>query len=599
MSIFNKYYILLLLLGGLCLPASAQSDSTHSRPNIVLILVDDAGLMDFGAYGGEARTPNIDRLAETGMMFSNMHASPACAPSRAMLLTGTDSHLAGVANLPEMLPKDYQSKPGYGGVLNNRVQTIATRLKEADYNTYAAGKWHLGHDENTLPTQRGFDRSFILGASGASNYEAKGYLPMKTTAQWYADGAEVDLPNDFYSSKTYIDKTISFHKEEKNKDQPFFSYIAFQAIHAPIQAPTEFVDPYRSTYREGWDKLRVSRYEKAKELGFIPQDAKLNDVFPQFRKWDELSNEEKEMYSTDMAVTAGMLEAMDFHIGRYMDYLTAEGLIDNTIFIITSDNGPEGFDYHSSVLNWAVRQGYHRDFDTDGGRGYYGAHGTEFANAMASPFSYFKYYAGEGGLRVPFIMSGQQIPQNVKSNTFCFFTDVAPTIYELAGLSTSANEGYAPITGKSMVPHITDSSLPVYGKNEGVGLESGNSAAYFLNGYKIVKNNIPLGDNAWHLYHLPSDPGETKNLAATHPLLLQNMLSEYQDYANMVGVIEMPEGYYAEREVGKKSVIAMLKSALPLLLAIIMCIALFFVWRKNPLFYQRLAKVKRNVDLGQ
>ena len=312
MNFTNWYFIALLLTTWLFTSVNAQSDSTSSKPNIVLILVDDAGLMDFGAFGGEARTPNIDRLAGNGMLFSNMHASPACAPSRAMLLTGTDSHLAGVANLPEMLPKAFQSKPGYGGVLNKRVQTIATRLKEADYNTYATGKWHLGHDENTLPTKRGFDRSFILGASGADNFEAKGYLPMKTTAQWYGDGLPVDLPDDFYSSKTYIDKTIAFHQEEKNKAHPFFSYIAFQAIHAPIQAPKEFIDRYKSTYQEGWDKMRLNRFEKAKELGFIPPDARLNDVFPSFRKWDELTKEEQEMYCTDMAVTAGMLEAMDY-----------------------------------------------------------------------------------------------------------------------------------------------------------------------------------------------------------------------------------------------------------------------------------------------
>ncbi len=501
MKAFNRNLIVLGLIIGWNVAVKAQVDTTSSKPNIVILLVDDAGLMDFGAYGGEARTPNIDRLANNGMMFSNMHASPACAPSRAMLITGTDSHLAGVANLPEMLPKAFQSQPGYGGVLNNRVQTIATRLKAANYNTYASGKWHLGHDENTLPTKRGFDRSFILGASGANNYEAQGYLPMKTTAQWYADGTPADLPEDFYSSKTYIDKTIAFHEEEKNKDAPFFAYIAFQAIHAPIQAPREFVDHYKSTYKEGWDHLRVNRYEKAKALGFIPQEAKLNDVFPQFRKWDELSKAEQQVYITDMAVTAGMIEAMDFHIGRYIDYLTEKGWIDNTIFIITSDNGPEGADYHTTVLNWAQRQGYHRDIDKYGARGYYGATGPEFADAMASPFSYFKYYTGEGGLRVPFIMSGKNLPQNVKSDAFCFFTDIAPTIYDLVGLSTSANEGYAPITGKSMLPHIYDPTNSIYGKDVGVGLESGNSSAYFLNGYKIVKNNIPLGDNTWHLYH--------------------------------------------------------------------------------------------------
>ncbi len=581
MKLSSKYVIVLFLTIGFFSSLYAQIDSTDPKPNIVLILVDDSGLMDFGAYGGEARTPNIDRLAKDGMMFSNMHASPACAPSRAMLLTGSDSHLAGVANLPEMLPKKFQRKPGYAGVLNGQVQTIATRLKEANYNTYVSGKWHLGHDENTLPTKRGFDRSFILGASGANNYEAQGYLPMKTTAQWYADGTTVDLPEDFYSSKTYIDKVISFHEEEYNKEHPFFSYIAFQAIHTPIQAPKEFVDPYRSTYKMGWDKLRLNRFEKAKELGFIPKDADLNDVFPQFRKWEDISDEEQEMYSTDMAVMAGMLEAMDFHIGRYLEYLTEEGLIDNTVFIITSDNGPEGAEYHNTVMKWAQRQGYHRDFDQYGSKGYYGAHGPEFANALASPFSYFKYYTGEGGLRVPFIMSGKDLPEDVKSDAFCFFTDVAPTIYDIVGLSTQANEGFAPITGKTMLPHITGSNPSIYGDNEGVGLESGNSSAYFLNGYKIVKNNIPHGDNTWHLYHLPSDPGETTDMASSHPALFQKMLSEFQDYAKRVGVIQMPEGYFAAREVGKKSVIAMLKLNSPYLCAIILAIGWGIVWLRR------------------
>lgn len=582
MNILNGCLITLGLTLSLCANVQAQVDSTDHRPNVVLLLVDDSGLMDFGAFGGEARTPNIDRLAERGMMFSNMHASPACAPSRAMLMTGTDSHLAGVANLPEMLPKEYQSKPGYGGVLNKRVQTIATRLKEADYNTYAVGKWHLGHDENTLPTKRGFDRSFILGASGADNYTARGYLPMSNTAQWYADGAAADIPEDFYSSKTYIDKTISFHQAEQNKDHPFFSYIAFQAIHVPIQAPKEFVEPYKSTYQAGWDQLRLKRFEKAKKLGFIPPDAELNDVFPEFRKWEELDKEEQEVYMMDMAVTAGMLEAMDFHIGRYIDYLTEAGLMDNTIFIITSDNGPEGAEYHNTVFRWALRQGYyHRDFDQYGGKGYYGAHGPEFANAMAAPFSFFKYYTGEGGLRVPLIMSGKNLPQNSRSDAFCFFTDIAPTIYDLAGLSTSANEGYAPITGKSMLPHLLNPKQAIYGTDEGVGLESGNSSAYFLNGYKIVKNNIPHGDFTWHLHHLPSDPGETKDLAAEQPAIFQKMLSAYETYAESVGVIQMPEGYTAAKEVGKKSIVAMLKPVLPVLIGIIICVVLFFIWRKR------------------
>ena len=320
--------------------------------------------------------------------------------------------------------------------------------------------------------------------------------------------------------------------------------------------------------------------KKLRNWELFPLMPELNDVFPQFQKWEELSEEDQEMYTTDMAVTAGMIEAMDFHIGRYVDYLEEEGMMDHTIFLITSDNGPEGTAYHSTVMKWAERQGYHRDFDKFGAKGYYGATGPEFAHAMASPFSYFKYYTGEGGVRVPFIMSGNNLPQGTQSNVFCFFTDIAPTLYDLVGLSPTANEGYAPITGKSMLAHITDPAQPIYGENEGVGLESGNSSAYFLNGYKIVKNNIPLGDNIWHMHHLPTDPGETTDLASLQPVLFQEMLSKYQEYATAVGVIEMPEGYSAEREVTKKSLVALLKPVFFFLLIIIISIVLYFIWRR-------------------
>lgn len=578
MGRYNKISLVIGLTFSLCMSVFSQTDSITTKPNIVLILVDDSGLMDFGAFGGEAKTPNIDQLALNGMMFTNMHASPVCAPSRAMLMTGTDNHLTGVANLPEMLPKEYQSLPGYGGVLNNKVQTIATRLKQANYNTYATGKWHLGHDEHTLPTKRGFDRSFILGASGADNYKARGYLAMKATAQWYGDGEAVDLPEDFYSSKTYIDKMISFHKEESNKENPFFSYIAFQAIHTPIQAPEELVEKYKSVYAQGWDIMRESRFNKAKELGYISKDALLNNDYYPFRKWSELSEKEQKTYVNDMSITAAMLEAMDYHIGRYIEHLKQEDLLEKTIFIITSDNGPDGADYTAMEM-WAKRQGYHRDLDQLGGKNYYGSLGPEFANAVASPFSYFKYYTGEGGLRVPLIVNGPNLPSGIQSNEFCFFTDIAPTIYELAGLSTTENKGYAPITGKSLLPHIVDRNFPVYAKDEGIGLEVANSSAYFLNNYKIVKNNIPMGDNTWHMHDLSKDPGERIDIAAQEPKLFQRMLAEYQAYEATVGVIKMPDGYSAQGEVGKKSVKALVKSAIPFLFLLLILIGIAY-WRK-------------------
>ncbi len=542
---------------------SAQSeDSPGLKPNIVIFLVDDSGLMDFGAFGGEANTPNIDQLANNGMMFTNFHTSPVCAPSRAMLLTGTDSHLAGVANLPEFLPSGYQSEPGYGGVLNNRVQTVATRLKEVGYHTYATGKWHLGHDENTLPHYRGFDRTFILGGSGANNYSTKGYLPMKPIAHWYADGKETHLPDDFYSSKDYIEHMIAFHEAEEDKTTPFFSYVAFQAIHSPLQAPKRFVEPYLDVYKEGWDVLRQKRFETAKAMGIIPANASMNGMFPQFEKWDELSEEEKDDYVTSMAVLAGMLEAVDFYIGQYLNYLKEEGLFENTIFIIASDNGPDGADYRSNAIltKWKEKNGYHSDKNRLDDKGYYGTAGPEFAHALASPFSFFKYYTGEGGVRTPLIISGKNIPNGQQSKAFCFVTDIVPTILELAGMEPMSNKTYAPITGNSLLPHIQDVSVPVYREDEGIGLEASNSSAYFKGDFKIVKNNIPLGDNKWYMYNLKTDPGETKDISKSFPDKFQAMKASYDAYAKAVGVIEMKEGYSAESVVAKKSAITILKN---------------------------------------
>jgi arylsulfatase A-like enzyme len=548
-----------ILINCLLVSASllAQKKAPSTPPNVVLILIDDAGLMDLGAFGGEAQTPNIDKLAKGGMMFTNMHASPVCAPSRAMLMTGSDSHLAGVANLPEMLPKEYQSKKGYEGVLNNNVQTIATRLKEANYNTYICGKWHLGHDENTLPTKRGFDRSLILAGSGGDNYSTNGYLPFKPTAKWFADGQKANLPDEFYSSELYIDRMINFHKEEQKNTAPFFSFISFQAVHAPVQAPKKYVEKYIPIYEKGWDILRAERFAKAKTMGIIPQDAQMNAPFDQFRKWDDLSDDDKKSYATDMAMMAGMLEAMDENIGRYIQYLTEKGLAENTVFIVTSDNGPDGANYYG-MHGWAKRNGYHRDFENKGGKGFFGGIGSEFASAIAAPFSYYKYYTGEGGLRVPLIVSGVDFPSQKTDNEFCFITDIAPTIYDLVGISTVANEGYAPLSGKSMLPYINGTSKIIRTADEGVGLEAAVNAAYFLGDYKIVKNNISLGDNQWRMYNLKTDPTETNDIAAQNPLMFQIMLSKYEVFAKEVGVQQMPNGYSAEKEVGKKSIKAML-----------------------------------------
>ena len=552
-----------------------KKDSTNQRPNIVLILADDTALMDFGAYGGEASTPNIDRLAKRGMMFTNYHASPMCAPSRAMLITGSDSHLTGVPNLPIFLPPEYISQPGYEGVLNNKVQTIATRLKNNGYRTYMTGKWHLGHTETTLPSKRGFDRTFILDASGADNWEHKPYLATQDAKPpWFQDGELVDLPDDFYSSKTYVDKMISFMKEEEEREDPFFAFIAFQAIHIPVQAPKEFVEKYQGVYDEGWEKMKQRRFEKAKELEIIPADAKLGEILPKFEKWENISAEEKKIASNDMAVNAAMLEAMDFHIGRYIKYLEENGLMENTVFIVTSDNGPEASD-PSMVIGsdqWMWYNENHRDQNRLGEKGYYGFIGPQFASAAAGPSAFFKFYAGEGGLRVPLIFSGKNIPPG-KSKAFSFITDMAPTILDIAGIDYDEQSSINPMTGHSLFPIIQKDTNQVYAQDEPIGMEAAGQAAIFRGDFKLVRNGKPYGDGIWRMYNLKNDPGETKDLATSNAKLFEDLKIDYKNYSTKYGVLEMPEDYETVEEITNK-----VKRALaPWLIGFVVLMASLFI----------------------
>ena len=558
----------------------AQNDSAV-QPNIVLILVDDAGLMDLGAFGGEAATPNIDALAQRGMMFTNYHSSPVCAPSRAMLLTGSDSHLTGVPNIPEFLSEDQQQLPGYQGILNDKVKTVATRLKDVGYNTYITGKWHLGHTETTLPSKRGFDRTFILDASGADNYEAKGYLPIKATAQWHQDGKPVPLPEDFYSSKSYVDKMMEFMDEAENKDKPFFAYFPFQAVHIPVQAPKEFVAKYRDLYKDGWLALRKQRFEKAKKLGIIPENATLGDMHPALRQWEGLPEADKQEAVNDMAVHAAMLEAMDYHIGRYVKYLKEKGLYDNTVFVVTSDNGPEGGHptIDSRFARWMNWQGYHRDEKRLGEKGYYGVIGTEFASATASPFAFFKTYTGEGGLRVPMIMAGKNIPQG-QNSAFTMVTDVVPTLLEMVGVDLTNLQSEVPITGKSLNPLLNGETDRIYATNEPVGIESAGSSALFKGDWKVVRNAKPHGDLIWRLYNITVDPGETNDLSKQEPQLFAELISDYAAYTKKYGVIEMGAHYEAHKIVGEKLAKRLMNAVRPWVIGLLVLVVGWRVWRR-------------------
>ena len=522
--------------------ATAQT----TRPNIVLILVDDAALMDFGAYGGEAQTPNIDALASRGVIFTQYRTSPMCAPSRAMLLTGRDSHVAGIANLPEFLPKRYRSIPGYRGHLEPGVTTLATHLQTAGYRTFMTGKWHLGHGEGELPNAHGFDRSFALDASGADNWRHKAYLPIYPADLWFEDGIKAIRPDGIYSSEFLVDKLIEYINEDTGESSPFFAYLAFQAIHIPVQAPAGYAEKYQTVYSEGWDTLRQSRWEKAQTLGLVPENAPLAPMLPKMKRFEKLSADKRELAVNSMALNAAMLEAMDEQIGRLVSHIDSRGQLSHTVFVITSDNGPASSDPLGDRMTrgWIKRAGYEISADALDQDNAYAAIGPEWANAAASPSNFFKFYAGDGGLRVPLIVSGGGLKATRKTDARSFVTDIAPTLMAMAGVDPDPG-----MTGRNLVPVLSGASSTVYAPDEPVAIEAAGHAAVLKGDLKLVRNMPPLGDGTWHLYDISSDPGETINLAETRPDEFEALREDYEAYALKVGVMEMPKGYQTHRQL--------------------------------------------------
>jgi len=540
-----------LLAALLPMQASAEAVRTAGRPNVVLFLVDDAAMMDFGAYGGEARTPNIDALASSGALFTSYHSSPLCSPSRAMLLTGVDNHRTGVATIEEVLPPEQRDRPGYSLHLEPGVLTIATRLKQANYRTYMTGKWHLGHGPGDLPDAHGFDRSFALDASGADNWEEKPYMPYYQYAPWFEDGKPTHLPKDFYSSKFMVDRMIDYLDADRASAAPFFAYVAFQAVHIPVQAPRELTAHYDGVFDAGWQALREARWARAKRLGLIPQGALLAAMPENSRPWSSLSLDEKRLYAKAMAVYSGMLEAMDQQIGRLIAYLKERGKFDNTIFIVTSDNGPEPSDpVHAAGMNlWMAPNGYDWSVDTLGEKGSLGFIGPDWAAALSSPGKLFKFYTTEGGLRVPFIIAGPGIATAKKLSALVFVTDVSPTILDFAGVDSAPAEGTVAITGQSLRAVLEGKAEFAHAVDAPVGVEVAGNAALFKGDHKIVRNAPPYGDDKWRLYDLAKDPGEATDLSATSPNLLAAMLDDYKAYTERMGVLEVPPGYNVQHQV--------------------------------------------------
>lgn len=542
-------------------PSAPSTAESRTRPNIVVIVADDLGYSDVGAFGGEIPTPNLDALAAEGTRFASFHVSGECSPTRAMLLTGVNSHRTGVGAMRESVPPSLEGKPGYLTVLDRGVVTMSSLLQRSGYRTYAVGKWHVGKEPHNLPPARGFDRSLIQGDSGSDNWEtAQRYLALTDRVYWFEDGKPATMPREFYSTRFYADRAIDYLRNDwaKRGDPgsrpPFFLYLAFQANHIPLQAPAEFIARQRGRYDEGWQVIRERRHARTRELGLIPEEAPLAN-WPGLEDWSALSPERRAYDARRMEVYAAMAEAMDHEIGRVRETIRALGADDNTVFVFLSDNGAEPsdpYEYLSGRL-WLATQ-YTRDFDRLGAKGAYTTIGYNWASAAASPLAAHKFYAGEGGLRVPLIVRAPAATVRGERGTvvsgFTHVTDIAPTLLELAGVPHPGRDGgVEPMIGRSLLHTMQGLAPSSRGSNEWLGYELAGNAALFLGDLKLVRNLPPVGNGEWQLFDIARDPGETRDLRAERPEDFRRLLEAYQRFERENGVLPLPEGYDAREQV--------------------------------------------------
>jgi arylsulfatase len=519
---------------------NARAAQAPARPNILLILADDMGYSDASPYGSEVYTPNIARLAAQGMMFSNFHVGAYCAPTRSMLMTGADNHLVGLGNMAELLAPNQRGAPGYEGYLNGRAATLATRLHDAGYHTYMAGKWHLGKTPDTIPAAQGFEDSVGILEGGADNYENKSYSPGYKAVHFFDGRNELQLPPDFYSTQFYTDRIITDIDKNAADGKPFFSYLAFQAVHQPHQAPASFTARYISTYQAGWNEISQFRYERMVELGLMPPGLSLDKptIVPD---WSSLKPQNQKLNAKQMAVYAGMLEYMDMSIGRIVAHLQEKHLLDNTVIVFMSDNGGE-----ATPLQVMFPDYYKKNFDLSyehlGEKGSFAEYGPGWAAASNTPLSNFKGSASEGGMRAPFIIRYPAlIAQGAQTDQFAFVTDVVPTLLDLAGVT--ASNGKAPLAGHSMVSLLEGKAAQVHPGTEPVGYEVAGSSALYRGDYKLVRCAPPFGDLKWRLYNLKTDPQERYDLTAENPALFKTMMAAFADYAAKNGLVQVPADY--------------------------------------------------------
>lgn len=540
-------YCMVIALLCSCNDRSNKQQDNKPSPNFLIIVADDMGYSDFAPFGGEISTPNLSALANSGLTLTNYYTAPTCSPARAMLFSGNDNHVAGIGNMAEFLPftTNLEGKPGYEGYLNNSIVPFPMLLKENGYHTYAAGKWHLGHEEEHTPFHKGFEETFVLLDGMASHWDDQKVGEPAGKVRYSSNGKRVNPPKGFYSTKGYTDKIIEFIDKNKSDEKPFFAYLAYTAPHDPLHVPDDWIDKYKGKYDGGYDQLRTERFLKMQELGILDKNMTLPEGMKSVKRWNQLTEEEKTVESKRMEIYAAMVEYIDMQVGRLIDKLKEDNLYDNTLIVFISDNGanPQYMkEYPSSSEEW-MQNYFDNSFENLGKRGSGVATGPGWAQASMSPFRFFKTYVAEGGIKAPFIASGYGVKKSEPNNSaLTHVMDLAPTILELANIQYPEKyqgKEVRPILGKSMAPLLNGSTNNIRTDQDFLGWELFGHTALRKGDWKIVKiiRSPDFQGNDWKLYHLKTDPSETINLADQHPEKMEELMDAWAIYRQQNNVI--------------------------------------------------------------
>ncbi len=503
---------------------------TNDRPNIVLILADDMGFSDIGSYGSEIETPNLDKLADNGLRYTQFYNTSRCCPTRASLLTGLYAHQTGLGWMTRVDHK----QPGYRGELNNQCVTLGEVLKNAGYSTYISGKWHVNKDDeceqdspkHNWPLHRGFDKFFGI-LKGASDYFNPDNL--------YEGDTHIQPDDNFYFTDAVNDhasKFIDEHFESKN-NKPFFLYMAHIAPHWPIQAKPEDIKKYEGTYMKGWDKLREERYDRMLELGIIKSSAKLSDRTPVISDWNNLSREEKIEMDKRMAIYAAQIDIMDQGIGRVIETLKKQEQFDNTMIIFLSDNGGCMQPISRGESNAIGDFGTEKSFES---------YGEPWANVSNTPFRNYKKWEHEGGVATPLIIhwpEGFKAKGELRDQTG-HVIDFMPTLLEIANIDypkVFGDHKIIPFEGESLVATFdSNSQHPRTIYFEHIGNRGMREGDWKL--VSLTKNIFPY-HKEWELYNLKKDRSETINLALKYPEKVKELETKWNVWAERTNVLPL------------------------------------------------------------